>query len=265
MSGFAKLQSSIIHSTIWREPHHIRIVWITMLAMADSKGVVEGSVPGLADAARVNLRECIEALDRLKSTDEWSRDPENQGRRIEDVPGGWVILNYLKYRDPLSTERVRKHREKQKKRNETVSPVSKRKKREETVETPPDPDPEADPDKDKKKIPPCTPPRGKRKTKMPQGWSPNSKHKELANELSVDIVRAEEHFRDHCKANGKTFIDWNAGFRTWLHNAPRFGGCLVQKKTALQQHEDNQQFLSKEWMKAKEEEAAEDAKKKQDY
>ena len=53
MSGYTKLHSNIIHSTIWRAPNHVRLVWITMLALCDRDGVVEASVPGLADAARV--------------------------------------------------------------------------------------------------------------------------------------------------------------------------------------------------------------------
>lgn len=115
------------------------------------------------------------------------------------------------------------------------------------------------------KIPPCIPPKGKRATQMPDGWTPTPKHKELAMELSVDMRKEEEHFRDWSKANGKTYKDWDAGFRTWLRNAKQFNRN-GQKKTALQlQHEENQRFLSEEWMKAKAEEAAEDAKKKHDY
>lgn len=165
MAGWTKLQSSIIHSTIWREPNHIRIVWITMLAMCDSKGEVQGSVPGLSDAARVSLDECIDALGVLSSPDKWSRDQSNDGCRIDDIQGGWTILNYGKYRDPVSTQRVKEHREKQKQKklDETVSSVSKQAKRDETkvtVETPPDPDPdpeseseaEADPDPEERQI-----------------------------------------------------------------------------------------------------------------
>ena len=33
------------------------------------------------------------------SPDKYSRNPENDGRRIEPHPGGWKILNYLNYRD----------------------------------------------------------------------------------------------------------------------------------------------------------------------
>lgn len=104
MAGYTKLFSSIIHSTIWREPHHVRVVWITLLAMADRDGDVEASVPGLADAARVTRAECEDALRVLEAPDPDSRDAENEGRRIAKVPGGWQLLNHHKYRDRLSED-----------------------------------------------------------------------------------------------------------------------------------------------------------------
>lgn len=119
MSGFAKLFSSIVTSTIWREADHVRLVWITMLAIADRHGVVEASVPGLADLARVDLTDCVAALKRLAEPDEWSRTKEHEGRRIAEIPGGWRLLNYAAYRDrrgaqddelSMSPEAVRQRR-----------------------------------------------------------------------------------------------------------------------------------------------------------
>lgn len=98
MSGFTKLFASIIHSTIWREEMHVKVTWITMLALADQNGYVHASIPGLADAARVTLEQVQDALERLRSPDEFSRTKEHEGRRIEDADGGWFILNYPKYR-----------------------------------------------------------------------------------------------------------------------------------------------------------------------
>lgn len=97
--SFTKLFSSITESTVWCEPHATRIVWITMLAMADRKGRVEASVPGLANRARVTLEECEHALARFMEPDRYSRTPDNDGRRIEKIDGGWVLLNYAKYRE----------------------------------------------------------------------------------------------------------------------------------------------------------------------
>ena len=104
MMGFTKLFSSIIHSTVWREDGHVKIVWITMLALADQRGFVSASIPGLADAARVTIPECEDALLKFKSPDPYSRTKDHEGRRIEDCDGGWRLLNYLVYRELRSKE-----------------------------------------------------------------------------------------------------------------------------------------------------------------
>jgi hypothetical protein len=97
--GFTKLFSDIVMSTIWREDDKTRLVWITMLATADAQGIVNTSVPGLADAARVKVVECRQALKKLSDPDPDSRSKENEGRRIIEVEGGFLILNYQKYRE----------------------------------------------------------------------------------------------------------------------------------------------------------------------
>jgi len=62
----------------------------------------------------------------LESQDADSSDPDNEGRRIERVTGGWIVLNSEKYRavatreqqKELNRARVSKYREK--KRNGDV-------------------------------------------------------------------------------------------------------------------------------------------------
>ena len=94
MSGYTKLFNSILASTIWREDDKTRIVWITLLAMAGRDGVADGSIPGLADLARVSVEDCEAALAKLKAPDKYSRSKGNDGRRIRDVDGGWLLLNH---------------------------------------------------------------------------------------------------------------------------------------------------------------------------
>jgi hypothetical protein len=118
MAGYAKVFSDIIVSTIWREDVYTKVVWITMLVMADKNGLVMASIPGLADSAKVSLEQCIAALKVLSSPDEYSRTKEFGGRRIDEVDGGWLLLNYEKFRTRrddeeqriATAERVRKHR-----------------------------------------------------------------------------------------------------------------------------------------------------------
>jgi hypothetical protein len=121
VSGFTKLFSSLIFSTVWREDMHVKVVWITMLAMANRNGDVLASLPGLADAARVSLDQCQDALAKLSGPDPYSRTKEHEGRRVEEIDGGWHLLNYIKYRELRDAderriqtrEAVRRHRAKQ--------------------------------------------------------------------------------------------------------------------------------------------------------
>lgn len=123
MTGFTKLFNSIVTSTIWRESPEVCKVWITLLALADQDGVVEASVPGLADMARVSVADLEVALAKFQSPDRYSRSAENEGRRIEPVEGGWRILNYAKYRFKMSPDdrrerdRIRQQRWREQQRN----------------------------------------------------------------------------------------------------------------------------------------------------
>lgn len=107
MSGYTKLFSSIVTSTVWRLDHPTRLVWITMLAIADRHGAVEASVPGLADLARVTREECDAALATLASPDADSRTKDLDGVRIVPADGGWQLVNHSKYRDKMSAEERR--------------------------------------------------------------------------------------------------------------------------------------------------------------
>lgn len=102
--AYVKLFESILASTIWAEPTDTRIVWVTMLAMADRDGNVQASVPGLAHFARVSEEACKEALASFMRPDKNSRTKTNEGRRIVEVDGGWLVLNYEEYRDRLDYE-----------------------------------------------------------------------------------------------------------------------------------------------------------------
>lgn len=105
MVSFTKLHQAVIHSSIWSEPDHVRIVWITMLAMANSDGMVEASIGGLARAANVSRDRCEEALAVLMGPDPDSRDGTT-GERVQQVPGGFFIINYADYRDVQTPQQV---------------------------------------------------------------------------------------------------------------------------------------------------------------
>lgn len=117
---YNKLFTKILDSSIWMEPITTRIVWITLIAAMDEDGFVQfAGVNNVAHRAVVSFEDAEKAIKTLESPDANSSDPENEGRRIERVPGGWIVLNSRKYRDLVkrenikdqTRERVRKFRE----------------------------------------------------------------------------------------------------------------------------------------------------------
>lgn len=104
MNSFVKLFNSILTSSIWLEDNETRILWITMLAMSDKDGYVSGSVPGMARFAGISLEGARTGIEKLKGPDDESRTKEFEGRRIEEVDGGWKIINHHKYRQLMSKE-----------------------------------------------------------------------------------------------------------------------------------------------------------------
>lgn len=117
MSGFVKLYGTILDSSIWGEPLSVRIVWISLLAMADKDGRVAASSDGISRRANVPLKQTDHALAVLSSPDARSKSDEHEGRRVERIDGGYQILNYAKYRELRTdkqiadAERIREKRE----------------------------------------------------------------------------------------------------------------------------------------------------------
>lgn len=110
MSSFAKLDSGIVDSTLWMQPHDVLRVWVAMLAKADASGYVRASVPSMAHLCMVPIERLETILKILVSPDPYSRTPDDDGRRIREVDGGWELINYLAYRNSrdTSTQRERK-------------------------------------------------------------------------------------------------------------------------------------------------------------
>src|SRR5208282_3699278 len=127
---YTKLFNCITDSTIWREEDHTRILWITLLAMSDKHGEVSASIPGLADRARISIEHTLAALEVLMSPDPWSRSVDSEGRRVEEIGGGWRLINYTKYRrirdDDERKEYMRNYMRKRRSKQDVsnVSPVS---------------------------------------------------------------------------------------------------------------------------------------------
>lgn len=135
---YNKLFTKILDSSIWMESLETRIVWMTFIAAMDEDGFVQfASVGNVAHRARVGIEAASAAIKTLEAPDPNSSDPENDGRRLERVPGGWMVLNSQKYRQLVTRvviqeqtkNRVRRFREKKRTgnagvtlRNEPVTP-----------------------------------------------------------------------------------------------------------------------------------------------
>lgn len=102
--SYTKLADSILTSTIWVEDDHTRIAWLTLLALADKRGEVSGSIPGLASIARIPVESCRIAIAKFLAPDPDSRTQDDEGRRLEKIDGGWLLINHAKYRALASDE-----------------------------------------------------------------------------------------------------------------------------------------------------------------
>ena len=145
---FVKLDCGILNSTLWFE-REAREVFITALLMAEPYELTEpapqievnsltltgwsvppgwyGFVPaaGVGIIHRAGVSEDVgrAALVTLGSPEVSSRSPEYDGRRLVRVDGGYIVLNYIKYRerDATTADRSRRWRERQKEKASRVS------------------------------------------------------------------------------------------------------------------------------------------------
>ena len=108
----AKLYSSITQSSLWSETKEVRLLFISMLANCDATGFVEAALPGLARLSNLSLQETQAALLTLQSPDPESKDihgdnPTADGRRVMKAKGGWLLVNYIAYRNRRDDENRR--------------------------------------------------------------------------------------------------------------------------------------------------------------
>lgn len=105
---------AILDSSIWVEPDHVRIVFLTMLFKKDAEHKVYGTAFNIACWARKDESEVLDALRILSEPDKRRLEPqENEGRRIiKSGTNEWFIINGAKYQALMvaGNERARKRR-----------------------------------------------------------------------------------------------------------------------------------------------------------
>lgn len=116
MNTWAPVWSGLVDSSIWSEPDYVCKIFITMLALKDADHVYRGSAYQLAQRAKKTEKETLEALAILASPDRRREEPQPfEGRRIQGVEDGWLVLNGMKYRDMVRKEAIKaKNRRSQK-------------------------------------------------------------------------------------------------------------------------------------------------------
>lgn len=220
-SGYTKLFASITDSTIWQAPDATRLVWITMLALADQNGYVGASVPGLASRARVSMPDCLAALETFRQPDEWSRTPDYEGRRIVDADGGWFLLNHSKYRAIQDAEARREQARlamaklrANRKESVTVSDVNSGDGRLAQEE--------AEEDTDTKKKSKACAASANRGHRLPADWAPSDADVTFAVERRVNWREELEAFRDYWDSKpGREACktDWSKTWKNWIRKA----------------------------------------------
>jgi hypothetical protein len=106
---YTKLACSILDSSVWDNDDATVRIWVTILAMKDKDGVIHTSLSGLARRARKTIDETRAAIAKFEEPDPDSRNPENEGRRIRRITGGWQVLNHEWYRNALQPEDQREY------------------------------------------------------------------------------------------------------------------------------------------------------------
>lgn len=132
MNTFAPLFRSILESSIWSEPYHVRILWTAMLALKDSDHVVRYNPYQLHRHANISQKEVADALKILESPDKAREDYQpHQGRRIQKVEDGWLVLNGAVYEEEMRKisrrfYKARKEREYRNKKKDKPLPGEER-------------------------------------------------------------------------------------------------------------------------------------------
>lgn len=113
MNYYVPVFAKIVDSSLWSEPDFVVKVFITMLVKKDKDGVVRANAFNIAQWSRKSEEEVLKALKVLSSPDKRRIEPQaNDGRRIQRVEDGWLILNAGFYQDLMRQANRREYQRK---------------------------------------------------------------------------------------------------------------------------------------------------------
>jgi hypothetical protein len=132
--SFTKLFPEILTSTIWQEPNDCKVLWFAILALKGPDQICRATIPALAQIASISIDDCKRYMTKFQEPDEYSRSQEHEGRRLEQVEGGYLVLNGERYQYERSRlERKEYIRQKVSEHRARNSHVNKRKQMKTTV------------------------------------------------------------------------------------------------------------------------------------
>ena len=147
---FVKLDTRILDSSLWID-RGCKDIFITSLLLAEPKeftepqqqiavrsitytgfivppgwyGFVAAAAPGIIRRALMETKEGMDALEALGNPDPESRSSDFEGRRLVRIDGGYIVLNYMKYREFDHTAATRMKKMRARKKSEiTAQPVT---------------------------------------------------------------------------------------------------------------------------------------------
>lgn len=160
--AFVKIDCGILDSTLWID-RDCRDIFLTTLLMAEPYelkepaeqlhitkleptgwavpagwyGFVKAAAVGIARRAGIDVKAATAALEKLGSPEAESRSQDFDGRRLVRVDGGFIILNFIKYRerDTTSAERSRRWRQRRQRASTTPQEDQKPTRRSQRVDT----------------------------------------------------------------------------------------------------------------------------------
>ncbi len=124
MTGYTPLFEKIVDSSLWLEPDFVVKIFITMMAKKDKDNVVRGSAFNISQWAKKTELEVLEALKILAAPDTRRLEPQEfEGRRVEKVEDGWLMLNGKTYQDlmvKINRRAYKRNHEAQRRKNNPI-------------------------------------------------------------------------------------------------------------------------------------------------
>lgn len=225
---YIPLFASTLMSSLWSMSGDCLKVFFTLALQADPEGMVVASVDGVARVCALPVQQVIEHIERLAAPDPYSKDrtrsPTADGRRIEQVPNGYRVLNLEWYR-----EEARRQAELSRKRRwwQDKGSAARRGARPTETETetetissegdvPPTPAASRFPAPTVEELEATTKAEPHYAKKAPADFEPDDSHRVRCQELKLDLSTTLRSFK--VQEFNRKYSDWPLRFSKWIED-----------------------------------------------